>query len=110
MFDEERFKVLIARIDIVLRNQEKIMADIAGLATDVEALTTAVANIPAPGSPPTVSVLTADDQNSLDTSDAAVQAATAAVTAAFPAPAAPPAADAAAPAAADTSGDTTPAA
>ena len=85
------------------------MADIAGLATDVAALTAAVANIPAPGTPPAVSVLSATDQASLDASDAAVQAATSAVSTAFPAPAAPAAADAA-PAAADTSGDVTPAA
>lgn len=87
MFDEEHFHVLLERFDHVLRNQEAIMATIAGLATDVAALTTAVAQIPAPGTPPAVSVLSADDQTSLDASDASVQAATAAVSAAFPAPA-----------------------
>lgn len=51
------------------------MADIAQLATDVAALTAAVANLP------TGSNLTADDQASLDASDAAVQAATTALAA-----------------------------
>lgn len=62
------------------------MATIADLATDVQALTAAVAALPASGSTTT---LTADDQASLDSSAAAVQAATASLTAlTTPAPAA----------------------
>lgn len=61
------------------------MADLAQLAIDTQALTDAVAKLPAPGT----SILTPADQATIDTSDAQVQAATAAVTAfATPAPAA----------------------
>lgn len=92
MSDRDRLDDLFERISLVLRNQEAIMADIAGLAVDVAALTAAVGNVPAPGTPPAVSTLSATDQASLDASAAAVQAATTTVSAAFPPPPAPAAA------------------